>query len=122
MNRIPTKSPGLNHRGGGRRGNLLIVVVAAAMAVFGIVAYVLLAGFPFGASKPNIILISIDTLRHDRLGIMGHRPNGRSPSEFIDRLAEEGAVFSSLNSTSSWTLPGHYAMMTGLPGMPYRAW
>jgi arylsulfatase A-like enzyme len=69
----------------------------------------------FGGEPPNIILISIDTLRHDRLGYVGHEPEGKSPSPFIDGLAAEGTVFTHAVSTSSWTLPGHYALITGLP-------
>ena len=69
----------------------------------------------FEGEPPNIILISIDTLRHDRLGYAGHNPEGKSTSPFIDTLASEGTVFTHAVSTSSWTLPGHYSLITGLP-------
>jgi arylsulfatase A-like enzyme len=92
-------------------------ILLAGALLLGIAVFVFFAMQSFGSGKPNIILISIDTLRHDRLGYAGHRagPNQESPSPFIDRLAGEGTVFRHANSTSSWTLPGHYAMLTGLP-------
>jgi len=73
------------------------------------------ACFQFSKSPPHIILISIDTLRHDHLGYKGYAPEKVSPSPFLDSLAEEGAIFTHAVSTSSWTLPGHYALLTGLP-------
>ncbi len=59
---------------------------------------------------PNILLISIDTLRADHLGCYGHR---RNTSPMIDRLAEEGIIFERAISQSSWTLPSHVSMLTG---------
>jgi arylsulfatase A-like enzyme len=63
------------------------------------------------ASWPSIVLISIDTLRPDHLGCYGY---GRATSPHIDELAEEGALFESAISSTSWTLPAHGAMFTGL--------
>jgi len=68
-----------------------------------------------GPDRPNVILISIDTLRPDRMGVYGHRPMGRSTTPFLDELAAKGALFADAVSSSSWTLPGHYALFTGLP-------
>ena len=60
---------------------------------------------------PNIILISVDTLRPDHLGCYGY---SRATSPNIDRLAREGTLFETAVSSSSWTLPAHAAMFTGL--------
>lgn len=62
-------------------------------------------------ARPNIVLVSIDSLRPDHLGCYGH-PRPTSPE--IDRLAAEGVRFESAVSTSSWTLPAHAALFTGL--------
>ncbi len=60
---------------------------------------------------PNIVFISIDSLRADHLGAYGyHKPT--SPS--IDALAAQGVRFQWAISTTSWTLPAHAAMFTGL--------
>lgn len=60
---------------------------------------------------PNIILISLDTLRADHVGCYGYH---RDTTPNIDRLAAEGIVFKNAFSTSSWTAPAHMSMLTGL--------
>jgi len=61
--------------------------------------------------RPNIIVVSVDSLRPDHLGCYGY---GRSTSPTIDALAAGGVRFQSAVSTTSWTLPAHAAMFTGL--------
>lgn len=63
------------------------------------------------ASRPNLILLSIDTLRADRLGCYGG-PHPASPA--IDAMARGGARFVNAYAASPWTLPSHMTMMTGL--------
>jgi arylsulfatase A-like enzyme len=63
------------------------------------------------APRPDIVLVSIDSLRPDHLGCYGY-PRDTSPT--IDRLASEGARFLQAVSTTSWTLPAHAALFTGL--------
>jgi arylsulfatase A-like enzyme len=59
--------------------------------------------------RPNIILISIDTLRADHLGCYGYE---RPTSPMIDRFAKQAVKFNSTYSQSSWTLPSHMSIMT----------
>jgi len=59
---------------------------------------------------PNVLFISIDTLRSDHLGCYGYN---RQTSPNIDKLAKSGAVFDNMMSTSCWTLPSHASMFTG---------
>ncbi len=66
---------------------------------------------PGPASGLNIILISIDTLRADHLGCYGA---GRDTSPNLDRLARDGVRFRQAIAPSSWTLPSHASMLTGL--------
>lgn len=71
-------------------------------------------GDPAARSKdprPNIVLVSLDTLRADRLGAYG---SGRPNSPVIDRLAAGGARFARAQAASTWTLPSHYSMFSGL--------
>ncbi len=60
---------------------------------------------------PNIVVVSIDSLRHDHLGCYGYE---RPTSPVIDRLATQGVRFETAVSTTSWTLPAHAALFTGL--------
>jgi len=60
--------------------------------------------------KPNIILIVLDTVRQDHLSIYGYE---RDTSPNIDLFAKQSWIFDAY-STSSWTLPSHATLMTGL--------
>ncbi|MDG2308819.1 MAG: sulfatase [Candidatus Binatia bacterium] len=67
---------------------------------------------PGPPAQPNVLLVSIDTLRSDHLGAYGY---DRDTSPVLDRLAAEGALFESVVASSSWTLPSHTTLLTGLP-------
>lgn len=56
-------------------------------------------------------MISLDTLRADRLGCYGY---SRDTSPNIDALAAESFVFTNAYSNSNWTLPAHISMFTSL--------
>ncbi len=60
-------------------------------------------------SRPNILLISIDTLRADHMSSDGY---GRPTSPFVDSLAKEGVRFERAYATSSWTTPSVVSMLS----------
>lgn len=60
---------------------------------------------------PNIVLLSIDTLRADHLGAYGYDA-GISPH--IDALAQRGVVFEQAVSPAPWTYPSFLALHTSL--------
>ncbi len=60
--------------------------------------------------RPNIVLISIDTLRADRLGTYGYF-RGTSPA--IDELAKESIVFERCFAPMATTFPSHLSLFTG---------
>ncbi len=60
-------------------------------------------------SKPNILFLTIDTLRPDRLGCYGFKP---SITPNIDRLAESGIRFSQAITGGSWTQAAFPVMLT----------
>ncbi|MEM7305211.1 MAG: sulfatase-like hydrolase/transferase [Planctomycetota bacterium] len=64
-----------------------------------------------GEAPPSVILVSVDTLRADHLGLYGY---GRDTSPYLDRLADECLVFDRAYTTAAWTLVAHMSMMTGL--------
>ncbi|MEE8523799.1 MAG: sulfatase [Thermoanaerobaculia bacterium] len=63
------------------------------------------------AERPNVLLISIDTLRPDHLGCYGYQ---RPTSPAIDAMARQGTRFENAVAPSGWTLPSHYSMLTAL--------
>ena len=60
---------------------------------------------------PNVVLISIDTLRADALHCYG---NALPTSPNMDKLAQSGVLFEDPTAPTSWTLPSHLSMLTGL--------
>ena len=68
-----------------------------------------------GTTLPRgAILISVDPLRADRLGLYGH-PRPTSP--FLDELARQAVVFDNAIVQVPGTLPSHMSIFTGLfPG------
>lgn len=59
---------------------------------------------------PNIILISLDTVRADHLAVYGYEvPNTPSLATF----AQQATLWSQAYSTAPWTLPAHASMLTG---------
>ena len=63
------------------------------------------------SARPPIILISVDTLRSDRLPAYGY-DGVETPA--IDRLAAEGVLFESAYTHVNVTLPSHASVFTGL--------
>ncbi|MCP4246462.1 MAG: sulfatase [bacterium] len=60
--------------------------------------------------KPNVILITVDTLRADHLSCHGHH---RATSPQIDRFAAGASRFTRAMATSPWTIPTHGSLLTG---------
>ena len=70
------------------------------------------------AGAPDVVLVSIDTLRADRLGAYGSE-RGLTPE--IDRLAAEGFLYERALASSPWTVPSVASMLTGLPTIRHGA-
>jgi len=60
---------------------------------------------------PSVLLVSIDTLRADHLGVYGYE---RATTPFLDRWARNATVFEQAYTTAAWTLVAHMTMLTGL--------
>ncbi len=58
----------------------------------------------------NVVLVTIDTLRADRVGCYGY---SRIETPHLDALAREGVLFRNASTTVPFTLPAHSSMMTG---------
>lgn len=61
-------------------------------------------------TRPDIILIVLDTLRADRLSCYGY-PRETSPN--LDEFAKSGIVFERAISPAQWTIPSHASIFTG---------
>lgn len=67
-----------------------------------------------GGARPgrprNVLLITLDTVRADRLGIYGHA-SARTPH--LDQLAQAGVRFADATAPAPLTGPSHAALLTG---------
>ena len=61
----------------------------------------------------NVILIGIDTLRHDRTSLPGGSGSGRELTPAMESLAENGVVFTEAISQAPWTMPAFASILTG---------
>jgi arylsulfatase A-like enzyme len=59
---------------------------------------------------PNVLLITLDTVRAANLSLYGY---ARQTTPRIDRFAARGSVFERAITSSPWTLPSHASMFTG---------
>jgi arylsulfatase A-like enzyme/Flp pilus assembly protein TadD len=93
-----------------RRWRAVLILAASAVAV----AAAAFGGWWYARESPPhqgpLILISIDTLRADRLPAYGY---ARIKTPALDVLAADGLVFERAYSHSPQTLPAHASMLTG---------
>lgn len=69
------------------------------------------AGGPPAERPANVLLITLDTVRADRIGAYGHR---EATTPAMDRLAAEGIRFERATAPTPTTLPSHASIFTGL--------
>lgn len=65
---------------------------------------------PAPAGAPNVLLVVLDTVRADHLGLYGY---SRNTSPNLERLARRGVRFEHARAAAPWTLPSHASMFTG---------
>ncbi len=86
-----------------RRHFILTVFLALGIGLFG-------CGGGETGSRPNLVLITLDTTRADVLGCYG----GSVETPVMDRLAAEGVRFDNAWTVTPLTLPSHASILTGL--------
>ena len=85
-----------------RRIGLLAMIAAVSLGTTS-------CGF-WNGGPPNIIVITMDTFRADRMAMYG----GQGLTPTLDALAQKGTVFSHAVVSSGTTYPSHATMFTGL--------
>lgn len=102
--------PGPSRSLAGRAAHHASFAIAAAAALLAMAG--LHAGCANrGAEVRHVVLISVDTLRRDRLPCYGH-PGDTAP--FLTELAAQSVVFDNAIAAASVTAPSHASMFTGL--------
>ena len=83
------------------------------IAILAITVLVSCAGegsLPTGDRSLNVLVITLDTIRADRLGAYG---NPHIRTEFVDGLAKHGVLFENCIAPTPLTLPSHTSLFTG---------
>ena len=65
---------------------------------------------PAPLHAPNVILITLDTVRAKNLSLYGYE---RQTTPQLEKLAQDSIVFDQAIATASWTLPSHGSIFTG---------
>ncbi len=89
----------------GARSSLALAVLAPA-----VLAVATVLGCGQDQPPQNLLLITIDTCRADRVGAYGH-PGARTAN--LDQLAERGTLYGRAYAVAPETLPAHVSLMTG---------
>jgi sulfatase-like protein len=63
--------------------------------------------------RPNVLLITLDTVRADAIGILSKDP-GHSRTPYLDRLAQRGLCFDNAWTACNATSPSHASILTGI--------
>lgn len=88
-----------------------VVLLVAAAGLGAYLAFPLFRDRLFPPRRPNIILISFDTLRPDRLSCFGYAGH-RTPN--FDALAASGCLFTRAATQYTETLASHMTLMTSM--------
>ncbi len=70
------------------------------------------------SERPNVVVITLDTVRAKSLELYGYEKN---TAPFLTQLGNTSVVFENAQSVSSWTLPAHASLFTGLYPMHHMA-
>lgn len=68
--------------------------------------------------RPDIVLIVLDTVRADHLGMYGY---DRQTSPALDAWSKDARVWEHGQADGAWTLPSHASLFTGLPPREHGA-
>jgi choline-sulfatase len=106
----PIRSPVARSRPGLR---VLAAAVLAVAAGAGVLVWRARSGpsGEAGAAGPNVLLVTIDTLRWDRLGCYG---DAGASTPVLDALARRGTRFETAMAHVPLTAPSHASILTGL--------
>jgi len=85
-----------------------VSVVAATLVA---VVFMVLPSCDKKPAKPNVLVICVDSLRPDFMGVYGSQ--GKA-SSLMDNIARKGVHFTNAYTTAPWVLPAVASLMTGL--------
>ncbi len=102
-------------RSGGAQPNRLLLLGGAFAAIVAVIlAWLWLGGgassFRGNTGTYNVLLVTMDTTRADRIGCYGYE---RVRTPIIDGIADQGVLFENAYAQAVMTLPSHTSIMSG---------
>jgi arylsulfatase A-like enzyme/Tfp pilus assembly protein PilF len=91
-------------------GAAFTLTVMIRKVIAGVSAIFLCFSFATAASKPNLVLITLDSVRADRMGFLGAK-GSLTPS--LDRLARESIVFEHAYAQAPASVVSHATILSG---------
>jgi arylsulfatase A-like enzyme len=88
-----------------------------AVAVFLLLGLIACSEEPSGLKGPNVVLITLESLRTDHVGVYGGASRSRPEvpvTPAIDAFARQATLYEDAHTVTSWTLPSHASLFTGL--------
>jgi arylsulfatase A-like enzyme len=90
----------------------LLLIGLASVSLFSARSAAAATSAPLAASRKNVVLIFLDTVRYDYSGVSdegrGHAPN-------LHAFASDAMRFEYAMAPAPWTVPSHVSVLTGLP-------
>ena len=90
----------------------------SALLSITLVGLLFIGGRDQSGERPNLVVISVDALAARHLELYGYT---RNTAPNLSEFAEQAVVFPDAYSQSSWTLPSHASMFTGLEPLSHGA-
>jgi arylsulfatase A-like enzyme len=88
------------------------LVVLLGVVLAGVALALSSCGAPEETS-PNIVLVILDTVRDDAVGIDVPGHPGEPLTPWFDQVASEGTTFTNAFANAPWTVPSHASLLTG---------
>ena len=66
---------------------------------------------PRDSPRPNVLIILADDMGYGDVGVLN--PDSQIPTPHLDKLANEGLVFTDAHSSGSYCVPSRYGLLTG---------
>jgi arylsulfatase A-like enzyme/Flp pilus assembly protein TadD len=97
-----------------KRRGYVVLFVTVALAAIAALAFFLVRGRG-SASDPDVIIVTIDTLRTDAVSFTG---STKAKTPYLDELARNGIYYTNAHAHNVITFPSHSNILTGL--LPYQ--
>ncbi len=98
---------------------VLVAILLASLYPAGLATQRYAQRFGYGEASPNVMIVTIDTLRADACSVYG----GAAQTPAMKAIAEDGVVFERCYSLSPWTIPSLDGLFTSRypPGLTPNA-